>query len=167
MTKTIKLDYNTVEVDGVVYKREERKNGVWVPEMNEKYFCVKIYGSQVLIGDHFWANDEVDGFNLDMGNAFRTEEEAKKHLERLKAQARVNREIREKEYRVDILDWKAAAQRKYYIWCAHADQSLGYGYYCHVHAVEMFYGLKDKESCEALIKSHGDDIKLAMGITVR
>lgn len=153
--KTIKIDENKVEVDGVIYERAKR--GVWIPEVGDGYYCVSDMG---WVDYSLWHDSDEDNYRLNMGNVFKTREEAQKKAGQLHAQARVNQEIREKGYRLGNVDWGDKAQTKWYIY--HCEDELMISTTWSINTGTMFDGLKDRESCKALIASHERDIRLAL-----
>lgn len=153
----IEIDKNTVKIDGRVYKAEEYRE-VWIPEFSGRYWVVTSYGTPEY---SIWTNTQVDDFRLDTGNLFRTEEEAIKRAEELNAYARVNKEIREKGYRIENVDWD---ENYWFISISKKTKKPDSFKEIAGKSKPLFGELKDKESCEALIKSHCDDIKLAFGI---
>jgi hypothetical protein len=65
-------------------EKSERKGSFFVPEMNDEYWLIGTeYGfSEPCCGR--WCNNVFDNFQFSIGNCFRTEEEARFALEKLK-----------------------------------------------------------------------------------
>lgn len=76
--------YNYIEIpegheliqEGDVYKIV-KKDEVWRPRAEEYYYSIE-FRSYLGIITHVWSNDDFDKNVLEIGNCFRTEEEAKK-----------------------------------------------------------------------------------------
>lgn len=76
-----RIDEKTIEVDGIVYKAEEKEDKIQHGfEKHSRYWC--IFGGQVC--DYIWTDGEEDEKRLSIGNAFHTKEEAEFVLEKLK-----------------------------------------------------------------------------------
>ena len=76
-----RIDENTIEVDGIVYKAEKKDDKIQHGfEKYSRYWC--ILGGKVC--DGMWIDGEEDEKRLSIGNAFHTKEEAEFALEKLK-----------------------------------------------------------------------------------
>lgn len=53
----------------------------WKPKTDDKYWCLDL---PFHIKNFYWHNDKADEFNYEMGNIFRTKEEAEKAQEKVK-----------------------------------------------------------------------------------
>lgn len=58
----------------------------WKPEMDQKYYCAGSDGSVI---DDYWGGYNIDCNRFEISNCFRTEEEAEKVVEKLKAWKRL------------------------------------------------------------------------------
>lgn len=111
--KTIKLENLSVESSDESYEKLKKQlmpKSEWrfVPEKGEIYFTVD--GRE--IHKSTWTNHDVDKLRLYTDNVFRNEEEAEKHLEKIKARA----DIIDYMYANDMIlihDWKDGNQEKY------------------------------------------------------
>lgn len=56
----------------------------WKPTENTKYFHILIAGGTALVDHYLWKNDEVDRNYYELGNCFKTREEAEAKLEQIK-----------------------------------------------------------------------------------
>lgn len=86
------------------------KGNIWKPEYDEWYFYVSGYG---IVGSNVWINAYIDNGYYEIGNCFKTEEEADFALEKLKVEAELRRFAEENnEYEID---WKDKKQEKWFI----------------------------------------------------
>lgn len=89
--KEIELTPEQVKILGEEVKKE--KKGLWKPEFEEKYYCIDIDGD---VDEDCWVgNVTYDQKRYSIGNVFKTEEEAKAHVQKLKAIQRVKEYIAE------------------------------------------------------------------------
>lgn len=95
----------------LIQKSNGSKGMVWKPEYDEWYFYVSGYG---VIGSNVWINDYTDNGYYEIGNCFKTEEEAKFALEKTKVEAELCR-FAEKNNEYEI-DWKDEDQEKWFIY---------------------------------------------------
>lgn len=56
----------------------------WKPIKDTKYFHIIIAGGVAQVDDYLWKNDEVDRNNYELGNCFKTKEEAETKLKQIK-----------------------------------------------------------------------------------
>ena len=92
-------------------KSNGSKRNIWKPEYDEWYFYVSGYG---IVGSNVWINDYIDNGYYEIGNCFKTEEEAKFALEKLKVETELRRFAEENnEYEID---WENDAQEKWFIY---------------------------------------------------
>lgn len=95
----------------LIKKSNGCKRKVWKPENNETYFYISGHGR---INYHKWNNDSTDNRYYEIGNCFKTEEEAKFALEKLKVETELRRFAEENnEYEID---WENDAQEKWFIY---------------------------------------------------
>lgn len=88
--KEIELTPEQVKILGEEVKKE--KKGLWKPGMGEEYYWVDVSGDS---GLSYWADDICDRNRYSIGNVFKTEEEARAYVQRLKAIQRVKEYIAE------------------------------------------------------------------------
>lgn len=95
----------------IIKKSNRSKRNIWKPEYDEWYFYVSGYG---IVGSNVWINDYIDNGYYEIGNCFKTEEEAKFALEKLKVETELRRFAEENnEYEID---WENDAQEKWFIY---------------------------------------------------
>lgn len=92
----------------LVEKSNKEKNKVWKPTDREKYYYIRNDG-EVYHG-FYEKYCSTDCGNYSMGNCFRTEEEAKFAVEKLKVIAELKRFAEENN---DKIDWNDESQDKY------------------------------------------------------
>lgn len=95
----------------LIEKSNGSKRNVWKPESNEKYFFVSGCG---VINGCKWINDTTDNGYYEIGNCFKTKEEAEFALERVKIKTELRRfaeENNECEF-----DWENRNQNKWFIY---------------------------------------------------
>lgn len=63
---------------------EANESTRWKPELGQKYYYLDSNG---LVYDNIWADDSIDSIRFEIGNCFKTEEEAERVVEYLKALA--------------------------------------------------------------------------------
>lgn len=120
------------QFNALVEKANKPKSKVWKPEVGEKYYCV---GADDGVGCYKY-DCPFDKLNYVIGNCFKTEEEAKFALERLKVIAEMKRYIAEHD-NVE-LDWKNSEQPKYHLAMEHLN-----GYRYGVGFLEPVYTVQD------------------------
>lgn len=133
----------------LVEKANKPKNKVWKPEYGKIYYCI-VNDKGIIISD--WNNDTVDNNRYELGNCFKTREDAKFALERQKVITELKRfslENNECE-----LDWNNLKQKKY---------SLSFNYFSkHIHSYPNNVKSSDvyfssKEIAEKAIETIGED----------
>jgi hypothetical protein len=98
-------------------EKSERKGSFFVPEMNDEYWLIGTeYGfSEPCCGR--WCNNVFDNFQFSIGNCFRTEEEARFALEKLKVKHEL--EMYAAEHNECEIDWNDDNQEKFSITFSH------------------------------------------------
>lgn len=128
--------------------KEEERKGTWRPEQNEKYYYID---SSVGIEYHCNRNDNIDEWLYDIGNYFRTTEEAEFEVERLK----VIQELKQFAYDFSDKDWKNGTSDKYIMmYDVESDKIITDHWYTLKH-----FGLhfESSEDIKDAIKSVGED----------
>lgn len=69
-----------IQEDGTIRVLEEK--GPWKPKNEEFYYTITDAGDMTTL---YWDGDSIDNCKLEIGNVFRTEEEVKRIVHRLKA----------------------------------------------------------------------------------
>ena len=103
----------------LVEKATEKKSKVWKPESNENYYHIVSDGD---ISDSYWSDDsDLANDRYEIGNCFRTLEEAEFAVERLKVIAELKRFAQ--EHNKKEIDWRDFGQCKYFIYCEFHDNA--------------------------------------------
>lgn len=93
MKKITQNEDGTVTIDGETYEITKKDDGVWTPRDRDRYYYVAAEG---YIDLATWINegDDMDVNISQQGNCFKTEEEADKYANFLKAKGTVSHYIR-------------------------------------------------------------------------
>lgn len=115
----------------LIQKSNGFKSKMWKPEDNEKYFYVSGHG---VINICRWINDTTDNGCYEIGNCFKTKEEAEFALEKAKVEAELRRFAEENnEYKID---WEDDDQEKWFIY-----------YNCDMKKIDIIYNTVLKTHC--------------------
>lgn len=115
----------------LIQKSNGSKGKMWKPEDNEKYFYVSGRG---VINICRWINDTTDNGCYEIGNCFKTKEEAEFALEKAKVEAELRRFAEENnEYEID---WEDDDQEKWFIY-----------YNCDTKKIDIIYNTVLKTHC--------------------
>lgn len=115
----------------IIKKSNGSKRNIWKPEYDEGYFYVSGYG---IVGSNVWINAYIDNGYYEIGNCFKTEEEADFALEKLKVEAELRRFTEENnEYEID---WKDDDQEKWFMY-----------YNCDMKKIDIIYNTVLKTHC--------------------
>lgn len=115
----------------LIQKSNGSKGKVCKPENNEKYFFISGCG---VINSCRWINDSTDNGCYEIGNCFKTKEEAEFALERGKIETKLRRFADENnEYEID---WEDDDQEKWFIY-----------YNCDTKKIDIIYNTVLKTHC--------------------
>lgn len=115
----------------LIQKSNGSKVKVCKPDYRRKYFYVNECGG---IMNSKWYDDVIDTDRYEIGNCFKTEEEADFALEKLKVEAELRRFAEENnEYEID---WKDDDQEKWFIF-----------YNCNTKKIDIIYNTVLKTHC--------------------
>lgn len=138
------------------FEEVDDPNGRWEPKVGDEYFYIRSYNGEDICTT-IWDNDDFDQSVNEIGNVFRTEDEAKKALEWLKARKvlfddakgfRPNwKNIDEPKYNVDLV-YNASSQPELEPWCMYYVKTTPGPYFA------------TKEDAEASIKAHEKEWKI-------
>lgn len=160
-----KMDNNNITVNMENLSQEERstllsliekankpKNKVWKPEENEKYYYLYSYGK---IEEDTWDNANADRIRYEIGNCFKTREESKFAIERLKVIADLKRFAL--EHNGEEIDWRKNEQTKYCLCFEHDVNRVGINsFYIVQHSSEQIYFTSETTAQQA-IKEIGEE----------
>lgn len=164
--KTYKL--NNVEISEKDLKQLIQDNPELLKESNsvpfrhgDRYYLVDLAGNA---NSSHWSDDEIDNYRLDIGNAFKTREEAEKKAKQMQALARVNRYIRENDLRPTDVDWNNTKQHKWSIYYNITSEKIEAGDWCISNFKTLIGELKSEEAGEQLIENCIDDLKIIFDV---
>lgn len=122
---------------------------VWKPEIGDEYFYVKTNGE---IGSAGW-DDIVDKDRYALGDCFRTKEEAKFTVEKLKVIAELKRFAQ--KHNEEKIDWNDIDQEKYYFYynCTYKRFDINLVYGTKGNAIYF----SSKEIAEQAVKEIGEE----------
>lgn len=90
----------------------KKEDVVWKPKENERFFYSTFRGN---VFETTWDNDNADNETYNMGNCFKTEEEAEKVVRHLKIRTKLQR-IADRLNNGEKIYWTSGSQPKYFIY---------------------------------------------------
>lgn len=123
---------------------------VWKPEIGDEYFYVKTNGE---IGSTGWDNDIVDKDRYALGDCFRTKEEAKFTVEKLKVIAELKRFAQ--KHNEEKIDWNNKEQTKYCIYYSYNTKHIGIEGCFSAKQNDIYFS--SKEIAEHAVKEIGEE----------
>lgn len=105
----IKMQEEKIEEYKKQIEELKKEDAVWKPKQDKQYYYIAL-------GDVEWSkfNNDVDEDNYEIGNCFKTKEEAEKVVRHLKTRAKLQR-IADRLNKGQEIDWKDTEQPKYEI----------------------------------------------------
>lgn len=88
----------------------EEESKIWKPKDGEEYYVIN---AESEIEKRYWNNDEYDIGSYQMGNCFKTKEEAEKEKEKIIIKKKLERYA--EEHNTEKIDWDNPKQSKYHI----------------------------------------------------
>lgn len=164
--KTYKL--NNVEIFEKDLKQLIKNNPELLKESNcatfkegDSYYLVDTEGN---VNSNYWVDDKIDNYHLDIGNAFKTQEEAEKKAKQMQALARVNRYIRENDLRLTDVDWNNTEQPKFSIFYNTFSIQIEVSNWCSYNHKMLIGELKSKGAGKQVIENCIDDLKIIFDV---
>lgn len=164
--KTYKL--NNIEISEKDLKQLIQDNPELLKESNsvpfrhgDRYYLVDLAGNA---NSSHWSDDEIDNYRLDIGNAFKTREEAEKKAKQMQAFARVNRYIRENDLRLTDVDCSNDEQKRWSIYYNIYLKKIEAGDWCFSDYKMLIGDLKSEEAGEQVIGNCIDDLKIIFDV---
>lgn len=109
------VEYLSNEYDNIVdwlkLPVEEVEEGRWKPKKNEKFWIVNESGQ---VDWFLWSGDSSDDYAYKTNNCFKTEKEAKQHLNNIETEIEL-RQLAEELNDDEKIDWENENQSKYYL----------------------------------------------------
>ena len=159
--KTITIDGVQIPTDKLIeagWKAPEvKKSVVWKPEIGERFYYINLFG---IVTFGRWVDEYINMF--DMGNCYRTREEAQRALDVIKATVRVNRRIEELNDGW-VPDWKNAYQNKFILVYMHLVKKFSPCLCTSQHKPYLSF-LKSESIGEKIINEMHDDLCTIWGI---
>lgn len=125
---------------------EETVKELDFPQLDDGYFVIYADGC---VGHSIYENDDADFGRMEMGNCFRTEEEAKFEVERLKVLAEMKKFA-------EPFDTKWDGEKfHFYIYCDVNDKCLRVDGYTVARSGELYF--KSEEKAWECVKAVGED----------
>lgn len=161
--KEDKMDNNTLQINmnnltdeerttllSLVEKANKTVNKVWKPEVEEKFYTLFGDGS---INELTWYSDVYSIKRYEIGNCFKTKDEAKFALEKLKVITELKRyalEHNEKE-----IDWNDEVQDKFGLYFYHQSKKILINTYTSCQTTFIYF--TSKEIAQAAIEAIGEE----------
>ena len=123
---------------------------VWKPKRDEEYWVVTGCG---YIEKRYWNDDEYDIGSYELGDCFRTEEEAQKRREQKIIKNKLKRYA--EEHNTEEINWNNSYQTKFYLYYE-IDGNLGIGDVCCSKHIGQIY-FTSEEECKQAIEEIGED----------
>lgn len=135
---------------------EKQKTEIEYPFEDEgQYWFVSSTGD---ICFSWWYQDSIDTARCEIGNAFKTKEEAEKELDRRILLTKF-RQFRDKCNGDWKPDWKDKLEDKFCVLFNHESSELALNWYIYVQPFESFGCFKNREDAQRAIELFGDEIK--------
>ena len=154
------------KVTDKVYKEHfEKEEEVWKPTDGDTYWYIETAGDVdgdidvdlFIEANYRYSSDRFKSVTVDVGNCFRTEEEAKAHLEYLKALTKIKRSSSFEP------DWEDYLQTKYHIAYNHGGEGLYITNYSTIQLPAIVF-YETKEQAEQAIKDLEKEYKIIFGV---
>lgn len=154
MTNEIKVNLENLSKDEReqlmnLIEKANKESKVFKPELNEEYYFLNCDGE---INYLDWNEAQFDKKVYDLGNCFKTKEEAKFMIERLKVNAELQRFADEHNNKID---WKNSASNKYFIFYNHSIEKVEIITNYSFKSNNIYFS--SKEICEQAIKKIGEN----------
>lgn len=161
---TIKIDDKEIEAEikDRDYKEltEPKKKGLWVPEDGDNYFYVSTF---IYVVEDKWMRTSRNYIRLYQCNVFRTKEEAKRKVEKLKALGRIRKYVHENDMYFEP-DWGNSNQTKYVICYNYEDRELDWCVASDIKGSNVLPYLATFEHWERVVTDCEEDLKIVFGI---
>ena len=119
-----------------------KKKGKWMPEIGQSYYLV---GSNGIVSWSAWNGDTVDDYRRVFMRIFKTEAEAERYLEIMKACKEASFEP----------DWEDRTQIKHFLYYSHMRHRSEISHVTYTHGGDKFF-FETSEIAQGLIDKFGD-----------
>lgn len=127
---------------------------VWKPEYDETYYHIITDGK---VSNFKWRDDDIDKNLYEIGNCYRTEEEAVFIIEKLKVIAELKRFAR--EYNEREIDWNDPNERKYYLSYSYNSHKIFVNFTSVLKESNIYYFTSEKIAQQAIEAIGADRLK--------
>lgn len=162
--KTIIIEGQSISISDESFEALKKsllkKDSRFVPEVGQEYYYTNSWGDKSF---STWSGRIADTFCLGQGNVFATEEEAKKHAEKLKAISDVVNYCYENDLVVDC-DWENESQDRYVVYFDHDMSAYLYGDTGQDNDALILPYLVSEEACLQVIKEKKDQLDIIFGV---
>ena len=158
--KTIKAYVKDKDIKGLIKDDEEVPDVLWRAKEGEKYFYIYSNG---IVGTEKKSHNQMDNDIWELGNYYRTVEEANKEIEKRKAIMRIRRYAAEK-WGEFVPNWSDHNQVKFHIYYDHKKQNFNKNSNHYIQNKSFIY-FEDIEHIEEVIKNFESDLKLIFNLT--
>lgn len=141
--------------------KQDRAGGRFVPEVDEEYWCRDENGNVYYSN---WDGDSVDADRLSIGNVYRTQEDAQRAVDKLKARVTIETFIEEHGLDTDV-DWGDVTQGKYFLVFDYDNNQVTFEWYSY-YRINDLPAFKTKEDIKKLYEAHPEECKLLLGVGV-
>ena len=135
----------------LIEKANKPKSKIWKPEENETYYYLYSYGN---IDEDTWDSANEDRNRYALGNCFKTKEEAKFAIEKLKVINELKRFAL--EHNEEEIDWSNINQYKYFLYFNHYENRICISACTYYTYTQCIY-FTSSEIAQAAIKEIGEE----------
>lgn len=138
MSKIEELEKKCKELSEEI-ERLKNEGKVWKPKDDEQYFVIRTDGN----ADYsYWTNDSYDNTRYQLGNCFKTREEAQAVSEKIKVYTELKRLA--EEINPIPVDWDNKNQNKYHIIYNNGEKRLDFNFVSRVQMIGTVYSTNPK-----------------------
>lgn len=168
--KTITIDDKKIEISDESYEAFKKqfvtndKAILWKPKVGQPYHYINDAGCT----DHsYWNNYYSENYYYDIGNIFKTKEEAQEALDtgwvaKRKAEVKILRFIAENDLEFEP-DWDNEGAYKYYVYYSHDNRGFQVAESCRRQYSILPY-FKSKEDAQKVIDAMTPELKILFGV---
>lgn len=150
------------ELKKYIEVEDKKESGYWEPEDGEKYYWIDGYGQVECNEWNEWNGWAFGHGLLSIGNVFRTEEEAQRELDKLKALTKIRKYIAEHDMEF-VPDWEDEEQRKLYICYDPVEKCFDWVWSSRTQYLAPFFFASEKHA-EQVIEDCEDELKVLFGV---
>lgn len=168
--KTIIIDDKKIQISDESYEAFKKqfvtkdKAILWKPEIGQPYHYINSTGGVVF---SHWDNSYNENYYYDMGNIFKTQQEAQEALDtgwvaKRKAEVKLLRFIAENDLEFEP-DWDSDNENKCYVLYSHDNRGFQVTGSCrHQHSILPYF--KSREDAQKVIDAMTPELKILFGV---